>query len=134
MADTIKTFLPHTLAFGTRSGVTEKKFFFLHSRLLDRASCRRLAELGCVKCTYRISSYKTRGYYFFTRPSNAGIIRMRVLIEGWYYYQMFINLDKPWSLYYQNRALFACHKLRNQFNNPFLMSYLCINISTYVTH
>ena len=52
MADTIKTFLPHTLAFGTRSGVTEKKFFFLRSRLLDRASCRRLAELGCVKYMY----------------------------------------------------------------------------------
>ena len=49
MADTIKTFLPHTLAFGTRSGVTEKKFFF--SSVLDRASCRRLAELGCVKYT-----------------------------------------------------------------------------------
>ena len=26
-------------------------------------------------------------YYFFTRPSSAGIIRMRVLIKGWYYYQ-----------------------------------------------
>ena len=29
-----------------------------------------------------ISSYKNRGYYFFTRPSTAGIIRMRVLFEG----------------------------------------------------
>jgi hypothetical protein len=36
--------------------------------------------------TYRISSYKTRGYYFFTRPSTVGIIGMLVLIEGWYYY------------------------------------------------
>ena len=35
---------------------------------------------------YRISSYKTRGYYFFIRPSTAGIIRMRVLVEGWYYF------------------------------------------------
>ena len=35
----------------------------------------------------RISSNKTRGYYFFTRPSTAGIIRTLVLIEGWYYYQ-----------------------------------------------
>ena len=34
------------------------------------------------KLTYRISSYKTRGYYFFKRPSTAGIIRMRVLFEG----------------------------------------------------
>ena len=36
---------------------------------------------------YRISSYKTRG------SSTAGIIRTQVLIEGWYYYQKFINLD-----------------------------------------
>ena len=32
--------------------------------------------------TYRISSYKTRGYYFFAGPSTAGIIRVRVLLEG----------------------------------------------------
>ena len=32
--------------------------------------------------TYRISSYKTRGYYFFTKPLTAGIIRMRALLEG----------------------------------------------------
>ena len=31
---------------------------------------------------YRISSNKTRGYYFFAGPSTAGIIRMRVLFEG----------------------------------------------------
>ena len=31
---------------------------------------------------YCISSYKARGYYFFTRPSTAGIIRMRALLEG----------------------------------------------------
>ena len=55
-------------------------------------------------CYYRISSYKTQGYYFFTRPSSAGIIRMRVLIKGWYYYT---KTPKPWSLYYQNRAVFA---------------------------
>ena len=29
---------------------------------------------------YRISSYKTRGYYFFTRPSTAGINRGLVLL------------------------------------------------------
>ena len=28
------------------------------------------------------------GIIFFTSPSTAGIIRMRVLIEGWYYYQI----------------------------------------------
>ena len=32
--------------------------------------------------SYRISSNKTRGYYFFNRPSTEGIIRMRVLFEG----------------------------------------------------
>ena len=42
---------------------------------------------------YRISSNKTRGYYFFTGPSNAGIIRTRVLIEGWYYYQDLLIID-----------------------------------------
>ena len=31
---------------------------------------------------YRISSYKTRRYYFFGVPSTAGIIRMPVLLEG----------------------------------------------------
>ena len=43
--------------------------------------------------TYRISSYKTRRYYFFIRLSAAGIIRTRLLIEDWYYYQNFINLQ-----------------------------------------
>ena len=32
--------------------------------------------------TYRISSYKTRRYFFFEEPSSAGIIRMRALFEG----------------------------------------------------
>ena len=50
------------------------------------------------KLKYRISSYKTRGYYYFTRPSSAGIIRMRVLIEGGYYYQNFINFETLKSL------------------------------------
>ena len=40
--------------------------------------------------TYRISSYKTRGYYFFIEPSTAGIIRARVLFEGVDYYQKVI--------------------------------------------
>ena len=48
-------------------------------------------EAKFFKTNYRISSNKTHGYYFFTRPSNAGIIRMQVLIEGWYYYQSFLN-------------------------------------------
>ena len=39
-----------------------------------------------IKSEYRISSYKARGYYFFIRPSTAGIIRMRVLFEGGYYF------------------------------------------------
>ena len=43
--------------------------------------------------TYRISSNKTRGYYFFIRPSNAGIIRMRVLFEGLYYFLKVQNLN-----------------------------------------
>ena len=30
----------------------KKSFFFLRSRLLDRASCRRLAELGCFRYMY----------------------------------------------------------------------------------
>ena len=41
---------------------------------------------------YRISSNNTRGYYFFIRPSIAGIIRMRVLFEGWYYFLKVQNL------------------------------------------
>ena len=46
-----------------------------------------------IDFVYRISSNKTRGYYFFTRPSTAGIIRTRVLIEGWYYYQDLMNIE-----------------------------------------
>ena len=34
------------------------------------------------KFVYCISSYKTRGYYFFVEPTTAGIIRMWVLFEG----------------------------------------------------
>ena len=36
----------------------------------------------CTEIAYHIFSYKTRGYYFFTRPSIAGIIRTQVLLEG----------------------------------------------------
>ena len=46
--------------------------------------CKNLAGKA-IWYIYRISSYKTRGYYFFVRPSTAGIIRMRLLFEGWYY-------------------------------------------------
>ena len=42
------------------------------------------------------------GNNFFTRPSTAGIIRMRVLIEGWYYHHKLENLK-----FYQNCAFFA---------------------------
>ena len=67
---------------------------------------------------YHISSYKARRYYSFTRPLTACIIRTRVLIEGWCYYQNFINLGiktrQPWSIYYQNREFFAWrHKEQN---------------------
>ena len=54
---------------------------------------RQTRRLYFQKRRYSISSYKTRGYYFFTRPSTAGIIRTRVLIEGWYYYQDVMNID-----------------------------------------
>ena len=37
---------------------------------------------------YYPQGYIEGGYYFFTRPSTVGIIRMWVLIEGWYYYQI----------------------------------------------
>jgi hypothetical protein len=74
----------------------QKIVVYVHN---SKTNC--LYNMGCSKfflqfatyLEYCISSYKTRGYYFFTRPSTAGIIRMRVLIEGWYYYQKFINLD-----------------------------------------
>ena len=62
-------------------------------------------QAAAYNIAYRISSNKTRGYYFFTRPSTAGIIRTRVLIQGWYYYQKFINLD------IKTRKI-------NQFHNP----------------
>ena len=45
------------------------------------------------KNAYRTSSYKTRGYYFFTWPSTAGIIRTRVLIKGWYYSGIIIRVS-----------------------------------------
>ena len=48
------------------------KFILLISRLTKDLSL----------LIYRISSYKTRGYYFFAGPSTAGIIRVRVLFEG----------------------------------------------------
>ena len=63
--------------------------------------------------TYRISSYKTRGYYFFARPSTAGIIRMRVLIEGWYYYQYFVNLE----IKTRNATLFEMRNYSIQLTN-----------------
>ena len=65
------------------------------SMLLFRQLTNSITMLLCVfvlwesmSFTYRISSNKTRLYYFFTRPSTVGIIRMWVLIEGWYYYQI----------------------------------------------
>ena len=43
---------------------------------------RSWLNLGGTYGIYRISSYKTHGYYFFIRPSTAGIIRMWALLEG----------------------------------------------------
>ena len=63
--------------------------------------------------TYRISSYKTRGYYFFTRPSTSGIIRTRVLIEGWYYYQNFIKLANPEMFIIKIARFFMASKKTN---------------------
>ena len=54
---------------------------------------KREGNCGLWVLNYRISSNKTRGYYLFTRPSTAGIIRMRALIEGWYYYQDLMYSD-----------------------------------------
>ena len=42
---------------------------------------------------YRISSYKACGYYFFSGPSTAGIIRMRALFEGVDYSMKLLTLD-----------------------------------------
>ena len=58
--------------------------------------------------TYRISSYKTRKYYFFIRLSTAGIIRTRLLIEDWYYNQNFINMQILKALLSKSRV-FAWH-------------------------
>ena len=66
---------------------------FFHFSIAYTKSFQDMYHIFHKYCTYRISSNKTRGYYSFTRPSTAGIIRMRVLIEGWYYYQNFINLE-----------------------------------------
>ena len=51
-----------------------------------RISIHSNIELQTRARPYRISSNKTRGYYFFEVLSTAGIIRMRALFEGWYYY------------------------------------------------
>ena len=42
---------------------------------------------------YRISSYKTRGYYFYARPSTTGNIRVRVLFEGVDYHKKVPTLE-----------------------------------------
>ena len=61
------------------------------------------------------------GYYFFTSPSTARIIRTKVLIECWYYHQNFINLDietrKPWSLYSQKAFLQVCSVIKIEWSN-----------------
>ena len=63
----------------------QKEAFFYH---LPTSSCPR----SFWTTPYRISSNKTRRYYFFIGASTAGIIRTRVLIEGWYYYQDLMNI------------------------------------------
>ena len=80
--------------------------------------------------TYRISSYKTRGYYFFPVPSIAGIIRMRVLFEGWYYYQNFIDLDnKP-----RNPDIFICDMRHNNQLISQRMHKKCTQVSAQKTN
>ena len=75
--------------------------------LFFMTSYKKCAILMINVFEYCPRGYIEGGYYFFTRPSTAGIIRTRVLIEGWYYYEKFINLDiktrKSWR-HYQNRA------------------------------
>ena len=63
---------------------------------------------------YRISSNNTRGYYFFAEPSTAGIIRTRVLIEGWYYYQNFINPQTLKTLLSKSRGFFLRGVIKNK--------------------
>ena len=42
------------------------------STYIEHLRQRDRFRLKIVRCAYRISSYKTRGYYYFTWPSNAG--------------------------------------------------------------
>ena len=72
------SYINHTLLFlrNPIGKLTIEMITLLHStNFFDR-----------VETMYRISSNKTRGYYFFAEPTTAGIIRVRALFEGWYYY------------------------------------------------
>ena len=73
-------------------GLDGRKDFTLFEKNQVKSE-EHITYTGTATNYYRISSNKTRGYYFFRRPSAAGIIRMWVLIKGWYYYQNFINPD-----------------------------------------
>ena len=68
----------------TKSEENFQKKFLKHSQdTLDQGNLLEGIDIWSgAAWSYRISSYKTRGYYFFVRPSTAGIIRMRVLFEG----------------------------------------------------
>ena len=74
----IKVVGPSNINFnlGIVFGITET--FEAH----HETDCSSVDALFLDYCAYRISSNKTRGYFFFTRPSSAGIIRMRVLFKG----------------------------------------------------
>ena len=106
---TLSIYLHDTGVFSNhQKGLTTKVCFAIEKRLVLSQCYSHLRNFTAItliakrydsaihsefKTPYRISSNKTRRYYFFRRPSTAGIVRTRVLIEGWYYYQTFINLD-----------------------------------------
>ena len=79
---------------------------------------------------YHISSNKTRGYHFFIWPSTEGIIRMRVLIEGLYYFQNFIYLE----VFLIKITRFLHGVIKNIWINQFYISFneLCIKIFRYI--
>ena len=56
------------------------------------------------------------GYYFFTRPSNAGIIRMRVLIEGGSYMRKYGTRNKK-----NSQKQFSKKKISKKIFNSFFV-------------
>ena len=57
------------------------------NNMFDHTFVNQTGKLSKVQTFWKIhiSSYKSSGYYFFSGPSTAGIIRIRALFEGWYY-------------------------------------------------